>query len=48
MALYAQNITKKKYYQRLLAIDNSLGVTAYSPGMPRMYGVRLTYKFGGE
>lgn len=48
VALYAQNITKKKYYQRLLAIDNSLGVTAYSPGMPRMYGVRLTYKFGGE
>ncbi len=48
VALYAQNITKKKYFQRLLAIENSLGVTGYSPGMPRTYGVRLTYKFGGE
>jgi iron complex outermembrane receptor protein len=48
IALYAQNITKKKYFARLLAIENSLGVTGYSPGMPRTYGVRLTYKFGGE
>lgn len=48
LSLYAQNITKKKYITRLLAIENSLGVTAYSPGLPRMYGLRLTWKFGGE
>jgi iron complex outermembrane receptor protein len=48
LALYGQNLTKKKYITRLLAIENSLGVTAYSPGMPRTYGLRLTYKFGGE
>lgn len=48
VAVYAQNLANKKYIQRLLAIENSLGVTAYSPGLPRMYGVRLTYRFGGE
>jgi len=48
IAVYGQNITDKKYYNRFLAIENSLGITSYSPGMPRQYGVRLTYKFGGE
>ncbi len=48
LGLYAQNITKKKYYTRLLVVENTLGVTGYSPGQPRMYGVRLTYRFGGE
>lgn len=48
VAIYGQNLTQKKYFARLLAIENSLGVTGYSPGMPRTYGVRLTYKFGGE
>jgi len=48
IAVYGQNIGNKKYFARYLAIENSLGVTAYSPGMPRQYGLRLTYKFGGE
>lgn len=48
LALYGQNLTNKKYITRQLAIENSLGITSYSPGTPRMYGLRLTYKFGGE
>ncbi|HMP46384.1 MAG TPA: TonB-dependent receptor [Sphingopyxis sp.] len=48
VAIYGQNLAGKKYFQRLLAIENSLGVTGYSPGMPRTYGVRLTYKFGKQ
>lgn len=48
LAIYGQNIANKKYFTRYLAVENSLGITAYSPGTPRMYGMRLTYKFGGE
>ncbi|WP_397588996.1 TonB-dependent receptor [Sphingorhabdus sp.] len=48
LAVYGQNIAGKKYFTRFLAIENSLGVTAYSPGTPAMYGVRATYRFGGK
>jgi iron complex outermembrane receptor protein len=46
LAVYGRNIMKKKYYQRLLALqDTALGLTSYLPGDPRTYGVSLTYKF---
>jgi iron complex outermembrane receptor protein len=46
VAFYGRNILKKKYYSRLLSLeDTALGTTSYLPGEPRTYGVRTTYKF---
>ena len=46
VAFYARNILKKKYYSRLLSLeDTALGTTSYLPGEPRTFGVRTTYKF---
>jgi iron complex outermembrane receptor protein len=46
LAVYARNITKKKYFTRLLALEGTaLGVTAYGPGDPRTYGVSATWRF---
>ena len=46
LAVYGRNITKKKYFQRFLALqDTALGLTSYLPGDPRTYGVSLTSKF---
>ena len=46
LAVYGRNLTKTKYFQRLLALeDTALGTTSYLPGDPRTYGVSLTYKF---
>jgi len=46
VALYGRNLTKKKYFQRLLALqDTALGVTSYLPGDPRTYGVSVSYDF---
>lgn len=46
LAIYGQNITNTKYFMRLLSVETQLGITSYSPGLPRMYGARLTYRFG--
>lgn len=46
LAIYGQNIGDKEYFQRLLSVGPQLGVTAYTPGLPRMYGLRMTYRFG--
>lgn len=48
VALYARNLTGTKYETRLIVQSNTAGTTSYTPGEPRMYGVRLTVKFGGE
>jgi iron complex outermembrane receptor protein len=46
IALYAQNITKKKYFTRLLPLQNTpFGLTSYLPGDPQTYGVSATFKF---
>jgi len=46
VALYGRNLTQKKYFQRLLALqDTALGVTSYLPGDPRTYGVSVSYDF---
>lgn len=46
LALVGQNITNNRYFARLLSLEPQLGFTSYSPGLPRMYGLRLTYRFG--
>jgi iron complex outermembrane receptor protein len=46
LAVYGRNLTQKKYFQRLLALeDTALGTTSYLPGVPRTYGASVTYKF---
>lgn len=45
ISAFATNVTNKSYYQ----VINSLaatGVETANPGEPRMYGVRLRYRFG--
>lgn len=46
LAIYGQNIANSKYIMRVLSVETQLGFTSYSPGLPRMYGARLTYRFG--
>jgi iron complex outermembrane receptor protein len=46
IALYARNITKEKYFTRLLATENTpLSFTSYVPGDPQTYGVSATVRF---
>jgi iron complex outermembrane receptor protein len=46
IALYARNITKEKYFTRLLATENTpLAFTSYMPGDPQTYGVSATIRF---
>ncbi|HMP46084.1 MAG TPA: TonB-dependent receptor, partial [Sphingopyxis sp.] len=45
-ALYARNITKEKYFVRLLSLENTpFGLTSYIPGDPRTYGVSVTWRY---
>ena len=43
----ATNITNEKYYTFSGGGWQSTGVEYASLGMPRMYGLRLKYRFGG-
>ena len=46
-AIFALNITKERYFTRLLALENTpFGLTSYTPGDPRTYGVSVTWRFG--
>jgi iron complex outermembrane receptor protein len=46
LALYARNITKEKYFTRLLATENTaLAFTSYMPGDPQTYGASVTFRF---
>ena len=45
-AVYALNLTKKDYFTRLLALENTpFGLTSYTPGDPRTYGVSVTWRY---
>jgi iron complex outermembrane receptor protein len=44
--VYATNITKEKYFTRLLSLENTpFGLTSYTPGDPRTYGVSVTWRY---
>jgi iron complex outermembrane receptor protein len=46
LGVYGRNILQKKYFQRLLALeDTALGITSYLPGEPRTYGAVATFRF---
>jgi iron complex outermembrane receptor protein len=46
VAVYGRNILQKKYFMRLLALeDTALGFTSYLPGDPRTYGVTVTFRY---
>ncbi|HEX8031192.1 MAG TPA: TonB-dependent receptor, partial [Vicinamibacterales bacterium] len=45
-ALFATNLTNKKYPVAIGSGYNSAGFDSYLIGQPRMYGARLRYKFG--
>ncbi|MFZ4748520.1 MAG: hypothetical protein ACOYLK_16810, partial [Sphingomonas sp.] len=45
-AVFARNITKEKYFTRLLATENTpLAFTSYMPGDPQTYGASVTFRF---
>lgn len=44
---YATNVLDKEYRNYVIA-EQSLGFAAYGYGAPRMYGLRLNYRFGSE
>ncbi|MET0241328.1 MAG: TonB-dependent receptor [Sphingobium sp.] len=46
LALFATNVTKKKYATSIFGGYASFGLEAMSVGEPRMYGLRLKYRFG--
>jgi len=46
LAAFATNVTNKKYPVAIGAGYNSAGFDSYLVGQPRMYGVRLRFKFG--
>ncbi|MFT3964588.1 MAG: TonB-dependent receptor [Sphingobium sp.] len=46
LALFATNVTKRKYATATFGGYTSFGFEAMSVGEPRMYGVRLKYRFG--
>jgi iron complex outermembrane receptor protein len=45
-AVFGRNLTKENYFTHLLAFENNaLGITSYTPGDPRTYGISATYRF---
>ena len=46
LAFFATNVTKERYPVNTGAAFNSAGFETLIPGTPRMYGVRLRYRFG--
>ncbi|HVW67508.1 MAG TPA: hypothetical protein VHB68_00975, partial [Steroidobacteraceae bacterium] len=48
MSLYVSNATNKVYEIGGLAFYNFLGFTVQRYGEPRMYGLRLRYRFGAK
>jgi iron complex outermembrane receptor protein len=48
LALFVTNVTKEKYFTFLGGGWQSTGVEYGMVGMPRMYGVRLKYRFGAD
>jgi len=46
--LFGQNLTNKTYFTNPNASGQYPGYQTWMPGPPRMYGVRATYRFGGN
>ena len=46
-SLYATNVLDKEYITYYAGTMNALGIEVRQTGMPRMYGMRLRYSFGG-
>ena len=46
LQLFATNITNEKYYTFIAGIGFSTGFETAQLGQPRMYGMRLRYRFG--
>lgn len=47
LSLYATNALDEEYITYIGGVYNTLGLEVYQPGLPRMYGARLRYNFGG-
>jgi iron complex outermembrane receptor protein len=47
-SVFVTNALNKDYVVALSAAFETNGYTTYSYGEPRMFGVRLRYRFGGE
>uniref|UniRef100_UPI001181A464 TonB-dependent receptor n=1 Tax=Sphingopyxis sp. KK2 TaxID=1855727 RepID=UPI001181A464 len=48
VAIFATNLTGKRYAVSAVQFDNSLGFNSLYAGEPRVIGIQLTTKFGGE
>ena len=48
IAIFATNLTNRRYAVSAVQFDNSLGFNSLYAGEPRVIGVQLTTKFGGE
>lgn len=48
IAIFATNLTGKRYAVSAVQFDNSLGFNSLYAGEPRVIGVQLTTRFGGE
>ncbi|HMO76468.1 MAG TPA: TonB-dependent receptor [Sphingopyxis sp.] len=48
IAVFATNLTGKRYYVSGVQFDNSLGFNSLYSGEPRVIGLQLTTRFGGE
>jgi iron complex outermembrane receptor protein len=48
LGLYVRNATDEDYNLAVLNIYTSLGFDARTPGEPRTYGARMTYRFGNR
>ncbi|MBL8652450.1 MAG: TonB-dependent receptor [Sphingopyxis sp.] len=48
VAIFATNLTNKRYAVSAVQFDNSLGFNSLYAGEPRVIGVQLTTRFGGE
>lgn len=46
-SFFATNVTKQKYFIFGSGGYTFFGVEGYNPGLPRMFGARLRYRFGG-
>ncbi|MCP1471302.1 iron complex outermembrane receptor protein [Sphingobium sp. OAS761] len=46
--LFGQNLTNRAYYLNPNSTGNFPGYQTWTAGAPRMYGVRATYRFGGN
>jgi len=47
LSIFATNVTNEKYYTNILDQRASQGFITQPLAPPRMYGMRLRYRFGG-